>query len=254
MGFLRKKGLTGFILLGLVLLWGAIDIGLHPMIFAEGIPHTFRLFLEMFPPDFGDEWTRYPFLMVETIQIGLAGTFGAIILSIFLGMMAARNITPCGILYILSRFILDFFRTMSDVMLALIFIIAVGFGPLPAVLAISLSSAGFLGKSYADAIEAIDPGPVEALRSTGANRLQIVLFGILPQVWPASVALNLFIADRNIRMAAVLGIVGAGGIGGALMMNLRLFRYPEAAAIILIIFATIWLLGWLSTYLRKKII
>jgi phosphonate transport system permease protein len=253
MSFLRKKTWGGIALLGFILLWGAVDIGISPWTFIEGAPHTVRLFLEMIPPDFGD-WTHYLSLMVETIQIGLMGTLLAILLSIFLGMLAARNITPCWILYAMSRFLLDFFRTIPDIILTLIFIIAVGFGPFPAVLAIALSSAGLVGKIYADTIEAIDPGPVEALRSAGANRLQTILFGILPQVWPAGIAINLFITDRNIRMAAVLGIVGAGGIGGALMMDLRLFRYSEAAAIILIIFVTIWLLGGLSDYLRKKIL
>ena len=252
MNFSRKTW-GGIVLLGFILLWGAVDIGISPRTFIEGAPYTVRLFLEMFPPDFGD-LPRYLSLTVETIQIGLVGTFLAILLSIFLGVLAARNITPCWILYVASRGVLDFFRTMSDVVLTLIFIIAVGFGPFPAVISIALSSAGFLGKSYADEIEAVDPGQVEALRSTGANRLQTILFGILPQVLPAGIALNLFITDRNIRMAAVLGLVGAGGIGGELMMRLRLFQYSKAAAAILIIFATVWLLGGLSTYLRKKII
>ena len=253
MQFSKKEILGGMIILAFVLLWGAVDIGLNPWLFIEGIPNIAHLLAEMFPPDFR-EFPRYLASMVKTIQIGLVGTTLAIILSIFLGVLAARNITPAWFFYAVSRGILDFNRSMSDIVLALIFIIAVGFGPFSGVMAVAISSAGLLGKLYADTIEAIDPKAVEAIGATGANRIQTILFAIIPQVLPTSIANTLFIADRNIRMAVVLGVVGAGGIGGDLMMQIRLFHYPQAAAMILVIFVTIWLLGSLSDYLRKKII
>ncbi len=253
MPFSKKKILVWMIILALVLLWGAVDIGLKPWIFIKGIPNIVHLLAEMFPPDFR-ELPRYLASMVKTIQIGLVGTALAIILSIFLGVLAARNITPAWFFYVVSRGILDFNRSISDIVLVLIFIIAVGFGPFSGVMALALSSSGLLGKLYADTIEAIDIKSVEAIQATGASRIQTILFAVIPQVLPTSIANTLFIADRNIRMAVVLGVVGAGGIGHDLMVHMRLFHYPQAAAMILIIFITIWLLGFLSDSLRKKII
>ena len=138
--------------------------------------------------------------------------------------------------------------------MAMILVIAVGFGAIPGVLALGLHTMGFLAKFYAEAMEHIDPGPGDALSSMNASKLQVISFAIIPQILPSFVANNLYILDRNIRMATMLGIVGAGGIGYELQSSFRMFNYPRVSAIIILIFITIFIIDFISSYIRKKII
>ena len=131
--------------------------------------------------------------------------------------------------------------------------IAIGFGAMPGVLALGFHTMGFLAKFYAEAIEHVDTGPVDALEATGGSRFQVVMFSIVPQVIPSFVANNLYIFDRNIRMATMLGIVGAGGIGYELQSSFRMFEYPRVSAIILIIFGAIFIIDMISSFLRRKV-
>ena len=137
--------------------------------------------------------------------------------------------------------------------MAMILVIAIGFGAMPGVLALGFHTMGFLAKFYAEAIEHVDTGPVEALEATGGSRLQVVMFSIVPQIIPSFVANNLYIFDRNIWMATMLRIVGAGGIGYELQSSFRMFEYPRVSAIILIIFGAIFIIDMISSFLRRKI-
>ena len=137
--------------------------------------------------------------------------------------------------------------------MAMILVIAIGFGAMPGVLALGLHTMGFLAKFYAEDIEHINKGPIDALRSSGATKGQIISFGVIPQILPSFVANNLYILDRNVRMATMLGIVGAGGIGYELQSSFRMFEYPRVSAIVIIIFITIFMIDNISSFIRSKI-
>jgi len=206
----------------------------------------------MLPPDFSNFNSLF-FSMIETIEIAILGTFIAIVLSIPLALLSARNIAPNIFIFFIARTITVFFRAIPEFIIAMILVIAIGFGAMPGVLALGIHTMGFLAKFYAEDIEHINKGPVEALESSGASKGQIISFAIIPQIIPSFVANNLYILDRNIRMATMLGIVGAGGIGYELQSAFRMFEYPKVSAIIIIIFITIFIVDNISSYVRSKI-
>ena len=207
----------------------------------------------MLPPDFSN-LNELIYAMFETIEIAFLGTFIAIVLSIPLGLFSARNLAPNYFVYIICKTIVIFFRAIPEFIIAMILVIAIGFGAMPGVLALGIHTMGFLAKFYAEDIEHINKGPVDALKSSGASKRQIISFAVIPQIIPSFVGNNLYILDRNIRMATMLGIVGAGGIGYELQSSFRMFEYPKVSAIIIIIFITIFLIDNLSSYIRSKIV
>lgn len=206
----------------------------------------------MLPPDFSN-FKDLIFAMIETIEIAIMGTFLAIVLSAPLGLFSAKNLAPNYFVFIICKTIVIFFRAIPEFIIAMILVIAIGFGAMPGVLALGLHTMGFLAKFYAEDIEHIDEGPIDALKSSGANKSQIISFGIIPQILPSFVANNLYILDRNVRMATMLGIVGAGGIGYELQSSFRMFEYQTVSAIIILIFVTIFIIDHLSSYIRSKI-
>ena len=206
----------------------------------------------MLPPDFSN-LNQLIYAMLETIEIAFLGTFIAIILSIPLGLFSARNLAPNYLVYIICKTVVIFFRAIPEFIIAMILVIAIGFGAMPGVLALGLHTMGFLAKFYAEDIEHINQGPIDALKSSGASKGQIISFGIIPQILPAFVANNLYILDRNVRMATMLGIVGAGGIGYELQSSFRMFEYEKVSTIIILIFVTIFFIDHISSYIRSKI-
>ena len=206
----------------------------------------------MLPPDFSN-LSDLIYAMFETIEIAFLGTFIAIVLSIPLGLFSARNLAPNYFVYLICKTIVIFFRAIPEFIIAMILVIAIGFGAMPGVLALGLHTMGFLAKFYAEDIEHINQGPIDALKSSGANKSQIISFGVIPQILPAFVANNLYILDRNVRMATMLGIVGAGGIGYELQSSFRMFEYERVSAIIILIFVTIFLIDHFSAFIRSKI-
>ena len=206
----------------------------------------------MIPPDFSNI-TQLLLSMLETIEIAFLGTMLAITLSIPIGLFSARNMAPNLPIYYVCRTITIFFRAIPEFIMAMILVIAIGFGAMPGILALGFHTMGFLAKFYAENIEHVDVGPMEAIGSMGANRIQVFAFGAVPQIMPSFVANNLYIFDRNIRMATMLGIVGAGGIGYELQSSFRQFEYPRVSAIILVIFGAIYILDLVSSYIRSKI-
>tara|TARA_B100001250_G_scaffold381738_1_gene374306 strand:+ start:1435 stop:2262 length:828 start_codon:yes stop_codon:yes gene_type:complete len=206
----------------------------------------------MLPPDFSN-LNELIFAMFETIEIAFLGTFIAIVLSIPLGLFSARNLAPNYFIYLVCKTIVIFFRAIPEFIIAMILVIAIGFGAMPGVLALGLHTMGFLAKFYAEDIEHINKGPIDALKSSGATKSQIISFGVIPQILPSFVANNLYILDRNIRMATMLGIVGAGGIGYELQSSFRMFEYERVSAIIILIFVTIFIIDHLSSLIRSKI-
>ena len=206
----------------------------------------------MLPPDFSN-LNQLIYAMFETIEIAFLGTFIAIVLSIPLGLFSARNLAPNYFVYLICKTIVIFFRAIPEFIIAMILVIAIGFGAMPGVLALGLHTMGFLAKFYAEDIEHINQGPIDALKSSGATKSQIISFGVIPQILPSFVANNLYILDRNVRMATMLGIVGAGGIGYELQSSFRMFEYERVSAIIILIFVTIFLIDHFSAFIRSKI-
>ncbi len=206
----------------------------------------------MLPPDFSN-LNQLIYAMFETVEIAFLGTFIAIALSIPLGLFSARNLAPNYFIYLVCKTIVIFFRAIPEFIIAMILVIAIGFGAMPGVLALGLHTMGFLAKFYAEDIEHIHKGPIDALKSSGATKSQIISFGVIPQILPSFVANNLYILDRNVRMATMLGIVGAGGIGYELQSSFRMFEYERVSAIIILIFVTIFIIDHLSAFIRSKI-
>ncbi len=239
--------------IALVLGLSAVRIRLSAASLLDGIPNMIDFFGRMFPPDL----SFFGLLMhpaLETVQIAAGGTVIAVVASAPLALLAARNTTPHPATYFLTRIFLNLLRSINELIYALILVSAVGLGPFPGVLAIALHATGMLAKFVAEEIEHVDRGQVEALRAAGAGRIQTIMFAILPQVIPAVVGYILYRFDVSIRSATVLGLVGAGGLGFSLIKTMKLFKYHETAACILVIIALIWAADWISGHLRKKIL
>jgi phosphonate transport system permease protein len=166
------------------------------------------------------------------------------------GLLSARNMAP-GWLVILTRRLMDAFRAINEIVFALLFVAAVGLGPFAGVLALFVHTTGVLAKLFSEAVEAIDPGPVEGIRATGAGPLAEIRFGVIPQVFPLWSYYTLYRFESNVRSATVLGIVGAGGIGQSLYESIRSFNYAESCTILIIIVLSVTALDILSSRLRR---
>ena len=228
----------------------ALHLGINPLkAISNSSKYMLDLLQRLLPPDFSN-FGQLLFAMLETIEIGILGTILATFLAIPIGLFSARNIAPHKTIYYVARTITIFFRAIPEFIMAMILVIAVGFGALPGVLALGLHTMGFLAKFFAEEIEHVSTSPIEALEATGANQYQIVMFAVVPQIIPSFVGFTLYILDRNIRMATMLGIVGAGGIGYRLQSAFRMFKYQEVTAIVIIIFLTIYAIDIISSKLR----
>ena len=192
--------------------------------------------------------------MLETIEIAVLGTLLAILISVPISLFSARNIAPNFIVYLVARTVTIVFRAVPEFIMAMILVIAIGFGAMPGIIALGLHTMGFLAKFYAEDIEDVSVEPMEALVSMGASRLQVLVFAVVPQIMPSFIGNNLYILDRNIRMATMLGIVGAGGIGYELQSSFRMFNYPRVSAIIIVIFVTIFIIDNISSMIRKRVV
>jgi len=192
--------------------------------------------------------------MLETIEIALWATIIAILLSIPLAYYAASNYSPNRATYGAARSLVSFFRAVPELISAMFLVLAFGFGPIAGILALGIHSAGFLGKFYAEDIENADKGPQEALQAIGASKIKILRYAVLPQVLPQYLAYSMYILDRNVRMATVIGIVGAGGIGQELIGRYDMFDYGHVATILIMIFITVLLLDQIASRVRARLI
>ena len=219
----------------------------------QGIPQMASFARGAFPPDFTNI-TSMLLSMLQTIEISIVGTVVAVILSLMLCLGASSNFSPNKVVYIICRTILNLFRSISEQIVALLFVTSVGLGAFSGALALSVHSAGMMGKFFSEAIENIDEGQVEALRATGATKWQVIRYAVLPQVLPEFITTILYRWETNIRSATVLGMVGAGGIGFDLVTSVRLFQYQETSAIILLTLVTVIFIDQINNRLRSKII
>jgi phosphonate transport system permease protein len=204
---------------------------------------------EFFPPNFHD-WRIYLQEMVITVHIAIWGTVLAIICAVPLGLLSSENIAPVW-LYQPIRRLMDACRAINEMVFAMLFIVAVGLGPFAGVLALWIHTTGVLAKLFAEAVEAIDPRPVEGVRATGANPLEEVLYGVIPQVLPLWISFSLYRFESNVRSASVVGMVGAGGIGVVLHESIRGFDYAETSTILIIIIACVTFIDLVSAWVRR---
>ena len=240
-------------LLSIVILWwAALGSGLSLKELIKGAPWIWDFLTRMLPPNFG-------FMAVlvkpalETIQIAIWGTLLAIFLAVPICFFAARNLSPSAYIFHTTRQVLNIARGINEIILALIFVAAVGLGPFAGVIALAIHGAGMLGKFFAESIEEIDQGPIEALRATGAGSLQVIIYGVMPQVITAWIAVCLYRFETNLRQATVLGMVGAGGIGFELVGSMKLFQYKDTAMCILVIVVMVMTADYVSNKLRAYI-
>jgi phosphonate transport system permease protein len=203
-------------------------------------------------PNFHD-WDAYLEDMVVTIQIAIWGTALAVFLGIPFAILSSANVCPQWVVQPVRR-LMDACRAINEIVFALMFVVAVGLGPFAGVMALFIHNLGVFAKLFSEAVEAIDPRPVEGIRATGARRLQEVIFGVVPQVTPLWSSLTLYRLETNVRSATTLGIVGAGGIGQTLYESIRAFQYGETAAQVIIVVVTVMAIDLLSARLRKALI
>lgn len=204
---------------------------------------------EFFPPNFAD-WRMYVSEMIVTLQIALWGTALAVLTAIPLSLLASSNIVPWWV-YQPVRRLLDAFRAINEMVFAMLFVVAVGLGPFAGVLALWIHTAGTLAKLFSEAVESIDPQPVEGIRSTGASALHEIVYGVIPQVMPLWISYTLYRFEANVRSASVVGMVGAGGIGVVLWEIIRGFQYAETCAVMIIIVVSVSLIDVISARIRK---
>ena len=247
----RSRWAAWAVILGAIV-WSAVEteVSLGRMI--EGLPFMWDFLRRMIPPDLSVLGNALRGAM-ETIQIAVVGTAVAAVLALPMGFAAARNAAPPWLFY-WARSLLNAFRAVDTLVYALFFVAAVGLGPFPGVLAVMVYTATVLAKLYSEAIEAIEPGPVEAVRATGATTLQVLRWGVLPQLMPQFLSFTLYRFETNIRAAAVLGFVGAGGIGFYIQTYLRLLNYPAAATVLLVLIGLVMIVDFASSRLRARLV
>jgi len=247
-----RKLFIGLLIVG-IYYWAVSGTGTNPVNFIEGIPFMVDFVSRMFPPDISN-LGKFLLKTLETLQMAIVGsTLGALI-ALPLSFLAARNVMPNKFVYHAVRGIFDTCRGINEIVWGLIFVSMVGLGPFPGVLALAAHVTGALGRYFSEAIETVDSEIIKAIVSTGANKFQVIVRGILPQVKPLFINYVFYYLENNFRAATVLGLVGAGGIGMELITSMRLFRNQEVLTILIIMVLGVVAIDRFSAYVRKKII
>jgi phosphonate transport system permease protein len=230
--------------------WRTTEVA--PSELVSGIHNLVRIVGEMFPPDWSILRPSIHAAIV-TFDTALLGTTFAFLISIVLAPLAAKNITPHRLVYEFSRALMGIARTIPLWVSGLLFLVTVGISPFAGVLALALETVGVLAKLYAEAIEEMDMGPVDALRVSGARRTQVFLHGVLPSVTPTFVGLVIYRMDSNVRSALVLSAFGAGGIGFLLFNSIELFQWPQVGTELIVMFVMVLLVERVSIVARGRI-
>ena len=250
-----RANLLGLIAWGLLIAllaasWNGAD--LRPLDLLRDSGNMASYAASFFPPNFND-WRYYLQEMVVTVQIALWGTALAVVCAVPLALLCSANISPVWVRQPVRR-LMDAARAINEMVFAMLFIVAVGLGPFAGVLALWIHTTGILAKLFSEAVEAIDPQPVEGVRATGANALEEILYGVIPQVLPLWISYTLYRFESNVRSASVVGMVGAGGIGVVLWEIIRGFQYTETCAVMIIIVVTVTIVDLISARIRKALI
>jgi phosphonate transport system permease protein len=243
--------LWGGIAAALVISFGPVEIRRLGLVFTNSA--NMRQFgSEFLKPDTSD-WLTYVAQMWLTVQMALWGTFLALVIAIPFGLACARNISPVWLQQPM-RLLMNLLRSAPDLVIGVLFIVAVGVGPLAGVMALALNTGGVLAKLFSEAVEAIDPRPVEGVRATGASQLQEIVWGVIPQVAPLWTSYALYRFESNARSATVLGLIGAGGIGQLLFQYLQSFNFSAVSSISIVIVVAVSLIDILSQAMRRRLI
>lgn len=250
-----KRSLTSYMAWGLLLAllaasWNGADMRPLDLIRDSGNMASYAA--EFFPPNFS-QWRMFVQEMVITLQIALWGTALAVVTAVPMALLASANLVPWWI-YQPMRRLMDATRAINEMVFAMLFVVAVGLGPFAGVLALWIHTSGVLAKLFSEAVEAIDPQPVEGIRSTGASALHEIIYGVIPQVMPLWISFTLYRLESNVRSASVVGMVGAGGIGVVLWEIIRGFQYAETCAVMIIIVLTVSIIDLVSAHIRKVLV
>jgi phosphonate transport system permease protein len=235
-----------------VLAWAWQGAEIRPLDLIRDAANMRTFAADFFPPDFKD-WRMYLREMVITLHIALWGTVLAIVAAVPMGLLSAANVAPAWV-YQPVRRLMDACRATNEMVFAMLFIVAVGLGPFAGVLALFVHTTGTLSKLFSEAVEAIDPRPVEGIRATGAHKLAEIAYGVIPQVMPLWLSYSLYRFESNVRSASVVGMVGAGGIGVILFEVIRSFEYAQTCAVLLMLIVTVSLIDMVSSWLRQRFI
>lgn len=235
-----------------VLAWSWQGAEMHPMVLFRDFGNMGRFAADFFPPNFKD-WHYYVEEMLVTLQIAIWGTVLAVVFAVPFGLLSAENISPAWVRQPVRR-LMDALRAINEMVFAMLFVVAVGLGPFAGVLALFVHTTGVLAKLFSEAVEAIDPRPVEGIRATGAKLSDEIIYGVIPQVMPLWVSYSLYRFESNVRSATVVGMVGAGGIGVVLWEIIRGFYFAETGAVMIIVIATVSFIDIASAQLRKLFI
>lgn len=263
----------GFLfLVALVLSWRVAEVDPLVLFGTEARENLWKFLSGMFPPEIS--WDFLSSMVrptLETIQISVMGTLIAVVIGFPLGILATRTFSLGGVLneadtqgspgrfawrlstYGLARGTLSLFRSIHELVWATMFVAAVGLGPFPGVLAIGVAYGGMLGKVYSEIFDAVNPRPLEALQSTGANKLQIFLYGWFPQVLPNFIAYTLYRWECAVRASAVLGLVGAGGLGQQILYSMGWFKFHEVLTLLIILFIMVAAVDYISAKIRAML-
>lgn len=225
----------------------------HPGKAIERGSEPYSLYWPSVPPNLKD-FDTIAWAMFETLNIAIVGVVVGVILSLPFALLAARNTTPSPWVRNVVKLMIATMRTIPDLIWALIFVVAVGLGPMAGVLAIMIDTIGFAARFFSERIEEVHPGPSDALTATGAGRLSVIGGAILPETFASMTATSLYSVEKALRSAVTLGLVGAGGIGVELAAAMRLFNYDEALTIILVILVAVIGFEQLSSQIRKRVI
>ena len=221
---------------------------------AGGIPRLGSLLGRMWPPETDPGFlSRMGWRLVETLQIALAGTVLGVILSLPVAWLAARRLTPLPRAAFAFKALISLFRTVPDLVWALIFVVTVGLGAVAGTMTILVDTVGFCGRFFAEAMEDADPAPQEALEAGGAAPGRMLLAAVIPDALPSMTGTALFALEKAVRSSVVLGLVGAGGIGQELKSAFDLFQYDDAATIMLAVFALVVAMEWITDLLRRRL-
>lgn len=245
-----RWAIYGGALLYLVLAFASVDVNWSRVY--EGLDRGLRFVQGFLVPDFVSRWGDIAQGMEESLTMTVTSTVVGIIVSVPIGIGAARNIAPLPV-YLVCRGIIALSRSFQEIIIAILFVAMFGFGPFAGFLTLSFATIGFLAKLLAEDIEDIDESQAEAVRATGAGWWQVVNYGIQPQVMPRLIGLSLYRLDINFRESSVIGIVGAGGIGATLNTAMDRYEYDSAAAILILIIVIVMLAEYGSSVIRQRV-
>ena len=240
----------GLVIVVLAASWKGADM--RPLDLVRDSGNMAKYAADFFPPNFS-QWRYYLQEMVVTLQIAFWGTALAVICAVPLGLLSSANVAPVWVRQPVRR-VMDAARAINEMVFAMLFIVAVGLGPFAGVLALFVHTTGVLAKLFSEAVESIDAQPVEGIRATGANALEEIVYGIIPQVLPLWISYSLYRLESNVRSASVVGMVGAGGIGVILWEIIRGFQYAETCAVMIIIVVTVTLIDLVSARIRRALV